>query len=90
MLQPGDFKISPNPPVEGQAATVTVPHDGPWYVYVTDHATGALIELGPLNATTGHILELDVPPGTGGDTLTITDEREPLPKDADFPIVSTD
>lgn len=90
MRSTSGFKISPNPPVEGQAAIVTVPHTGPWYVYVTNHTTGALTELGPLTATTGSVLELDIPAGTGGDTLTITDEREPLPNDADYPIVSTD
>jgi hypothetical protein len=82
------IKIQPNPPQAGGTAVVTVPHEGPWYIYISDVQTGQLTELGPLRSGGDQTLEIAIPATAEGDRLTITDEAEPLPTDADFPIVS--
>lgn len=68
---------------------ITVPHEGPWFVYVTEQPGGALKELGPVSPGPDGTMEVTLPPGSGGDRLTITDEREPVPTDEDYEIVST-
>lgn len=90
MTMASGIKISPNPPLAGGTATITVPGAGPWYVFITDTATGAITERGPLTPGPDSTIEVDVPAGTEGDILTVTDEGEPIPTDEDYEIVSTE
>ncbi len=82
------IEIQPNPPQAGQSATITVPHAGPWSVYVRDPQSGAITELGPLTPGADGTIEVTIPAGAGGRRLTITDEKAPVPTDADYDIVS--
>jgi hypothetical protein len=80
--------VEPNPPVAGQGAVVTVPSAGEWHVYVTDR-NGNVTELGPVQADANGQLDVAIPASAEDGTLTVTDEREPIPTDASFSIVST-
>lgn len=88
-MRSGGITIQPNPPQAGGTAVITVPSGGPWYVYIRDPDTGALTQLGPYTAGPDQTVEVALPGSSDGNRLTITDEVEPLPTDADFPIVST-
>ncbi|MEZ5966001.1 MAG: hypothetical protein R3F56_19350 [Planctomycetota bacterium] len=74
--------------MSGAEVTVTVPQRGEWFVYVSDPATGAIVELGPVQVGADGTFEVDLPAGSEGSVLTVTDEREPIPTDEAFTIVS--
>jgi hypothetical protein len=73
--------IDPNPAVEGQPVRIVVTGPGPWYI--SRDGSGTLTEVTPHNGE----IELLTPPGTGGQSFTVTDLGEP-PIDGSFSIVS--
>lgn len=76
------ISIEPNPAVEGQPVRIIVSGPGPWYI--SRDGSGVITELRP-NASGEY--ELAAPPGSGGESFTITDFGNP-PAAAGFPIVS--
>lgn len=83
------IEIEPDPPIAGQGAVATVPSAGEWHVYVTDR-NGNVTELGPFQVDASGQMDLAIPASAEDGTLTITNESEPVPTDAAFPIVSTE
>jgi hypothetical protein len=62
----------PNPPIEGQGVTLTVTGRGPFYM--SRDPDGDLIELTP---NSDNVIELGQPPGTAGQTFTVTNFGDP-------------
>lgn len=77
--------IEPDPPREGEQATVTVSGGGPYFVRVDG---GEWSEL-PVDAESG-TATLDIPAGSGGQVLDISDLAFPAPDNAETLIVGTD
>jgi hypothetical protein len=76
-----EITIDPNPAVEGQPVVITVAGSGPWYV--GRDGSGSVTEVTPTNGE----IELLAPPGTAGQTFTVTDFGSP-PTSAPFSIVA--
>lgn len=68
----GDITTVPSPPIEGQGVVIYVPHDGPWWVSLD--GSGVLTEVRP--DSRGEI-DLPAPPGSGGQTFTVSDRGDP-------------
>lgn len=82
-LPGGGLRIDPDPAVEGQMVTITVPAtaQGPWYVSLDP--SGTLTEVTP--DAQGQIEIMT--PGRGGDTFTVTNFDDP-PTGASFRVVA--
>jgi len=79
----GGIRIDPDPAVEGQLVTITVPAtaQGPWYVSLDP--SGEVTEVTPDAQGQVEIM----PPGGGGDSFTVTNFDDP-PTGSSFDIVS--
>jgi hypothetical protein len=73
--------VEPNPAAEGQPVSIHVDGAGPHY-WRTGDLDWAKI---PIDPETGRG-SLTMPPGTGGDTLLISDLRTPDPQNLEVPI----
>ncbi len=65
-------KVQPNPPVEGQAVTITVSGPGPFYV--SRDPDGDIVKYTP--DAQGEI-ELSSPPGSAGQSFTVSNYADP-------------
>ena len=77
--------VEPNPAREGQPVTVRVDQPGSYYWRVP----GGDWQPIPIDPETNQG-RIDVPPGTGGTNLDISDLAFPNPDDQEVPINSTD
>lgn len=68
----GGVKVQPNPPVEGQPVTITVTGPGPFYV--SCDPDGPLVKYTP--DAHGEI-ELTSPPGSAGQSFTVSNYADP-------------
>lgn len=80
MFCSGNITTVPNPPVEGQSVVITVPHSGPWLI--SRDGSG---EYSEVTADSRGEIDLPAPPGTGGQSFTISDGRDP-PTHASFTV----
>jgi hypothetical protein len=83
------IEVQPNPPLAGQGAEISLPGGGEWHAYLTD-SQGNVTDLGPFQVGADGKLDIPIPASAEGSTLTITDEGEPVPTDASFPVVAND
>ncbi|MEZ5965843.1 MAG: hypothetical protein R3F56_18555 [Planctomycetota bacterium] len=79
----GDIRIDPDPAIEGQLVTITLPASasGPWYVSLDP--SGTVTEVTPDGDGQVEIMA----PGVGGESFTVTNFDDP-PTGASFDIVS--
>jgi hypothetical protein len=73
--------VEPNPAIEGQPVTVRVTGPGPHYWRTGDLDWEEI----PIDEETGRGF-ITLPPGTGGDTLLISDLAIPTPENIEVPI----
>lgn len=76
----GGVTVNPNPPVEGEALTITVTGPGPFYI--SRDPDGDLVKHTP--DAQGEI-ELSAPPGSAGQSFTVSNYADP-PVDGRFTI----
>lgn len=77
--------VDPNPAIEGQPVTINVDGPGPYYWRVA----GQDWQVVPIDEETG-LARIDVPAGTGGGVLDVSDRQQPSPDQAEVPVDSTE
>jgi hypothetical protein len=77
--------VEPNPAVEGQPVTVRVDGSGPYFWRVSGEEWTEVA----IDPETGQG-RIDVPPGSGGDTLVVSDRERPNPDNAEVPVNASD
>ena len=73
--------VEPNPAIEGQPVSVSVDGPGPHYWRVAGQEWQEV----PVDEETGRG-RIDVPPGTGGGVLDVSDRRSPSADATETPI----
>jgi hypothetical protein len=70
----GEIVVQPNPATEGGTVTITLPHDGPWFVR-RNGSTDDWEEITGVDPDSNTVT-IDVPAPAGG-AFTISDNRVP-------------